>query len=139
MTAAIDTRPALVGVTIYTSRPGDLASFYARVLGTTFEGGVDHLSGESMFRTQLEGLEFEIVGSSDAASTGAIGSVQPSVHVADVAAAMQRALEADGSVQLGVDTHDWGTYAIVADPDGNRLGLYAPKSGTTSSDTEGTA
>jgi predicted enzyme related to lactoylglutathione lyase len=139
VTPAVDTRPALVGVTIYSSRPGDLASFYARVLGTTFEGGVDHLSGESMFRTQLQGLEFEIVGSAAAASTGEIGSVQPSVHVSDVMAAVQRALEADGSVQLGTGTHDWGTYAIVADPDGNRLGLYAPRSGTTSSDTEGTA
>lgn len=139
MTPAVDTKPALVGVTIYSSRPGDLASFYARVLGTTFNGGVDHLSGESMFRTQLAGLEFEIVGSADAATTGDIGTVQPSVHVADVAAAVHRALDADGSVQLGTETHDWGTYAIVADPDGNRLGLYAPGTGTTSSHTEGTA
>jgi predicted enzyme related to lactoylglutathione lyase len=54
------------------------------------------------------------------------GSVQPSVQVEDVQAAVQRALEADGSVHLGAAEHDWGTYAIVMDPDGNRLGLYAP-------------
>jgi predicted enzyme related to lactoylglutathione lyase len=114
-----------VGVTIYTSRPGDLASFYAKVLGMPLEGGVDHLSGESMFRARLEELEFEIVGSADASSGGA-SSVQPSVRVSDVAAAVQRALEADGSVHLAAAEHDWGTYAIVTDPDGNRLGLYAP-------------
>lgn len=129
----VDTRPALVGVTIYTSRPGDLASFYAKVLGTTLDGGVDHLSGESMFRTRLDELEFEIVGSSVA--TGA-GSVQPSVQVPDVAAAVQRALDADGSMHLGAADHEWGTYAIVVDPDGNRLGLYAP---VYNSDMEGPA
>ncbi len=133
MTSAVDTRPSLVGVTIYSSRPGDLASFYAKVLGTSLDGGVDHLSGESMFRTRLDELEFEIVGSSTA--TGA-GSVQPSVQVADVAAAVQRALDADGSVHLGAADHEWGTYAIVVDPDGNRLGLYAP---VYNSDMEGPA
>ena len=125
MTNAVDTRPSIVGVTVYTSRPGDLASFYAKVLGTPLDGGVDHLSGESMFRARLDELEFEIVGSAGAAS-GGTSSVQPSVQVTDVAAAVQRALEADGSVHLATAEHDWGTYAIVADPDGNRLGLYAP-------------
>lgn len=124
MTNAVDTRPSIVGVTVYTSRPGDLASFYAKVLATPLDGGVDHLSGESMFRVRLDDLEFEIVGSSDAGSGG--GSVQPSVRVTDVPAAVQRALEADGSVHLAAADHDWGTYAIVADPDGNRLGLFAP-------------
>jgi predicted enzyme related to lactoylglutathione lyase len=130
VTTAVDTRPHLVGVTIYSSRPGDLASFYARVLGTPLDGGIDHLSGESMFRTQLEGLEFEVIGSSSASGGS---SVQPSVQVADVQAAVQRALDADGSVHLGVAEHAWGTYAIVMDPDGNRLGLFAP---AYSSDTE---
>lgn len=126
------TKPALVGVTIYSSRPGDLASFYARVLGTSLDGGVDHLSGEPMFRTQLHGLEFEVIGS--ASAPAGTGSVQPSVQVADVPAALQRALDADGSVHLGAATHEWGSYAIVVDPDGNRLGLYAPAA--TNSDTE---
>ena len=132
MTNAVDTRPSIVGVTIYTSRPGDLASFYAKVLGLPLHGGVDHLSGESMFRARIDELEFEIVGSAGAVSGGG-ASVQPSVQVGDVPAAVQRALEADGSVHLGVAEHDWGTYAIVADPDGNRLGLYAP---VYNSDTE---
>lgn len=139
MTTAANTdlrRPTLVGVTIYSSRPSELASFYARVLGTSLEGGLDHLSGEAMFRTRLDGLEFEIVGSPSAPPPGA---VQPSVQVDDVTAAVQRALEADGSVHLGAATHDWGTYAIVADPDGNRLGLYRPAGhagSTTHSDQE---
>jgi predicted enzyme related to lactoylglutathione lyase len=123
VTTRVDTRPALCGVTIYSSRPDLLASFYAKVLATSLDGGVDHLSGEAMFRTQLDGLEFEVIGSSTALGSG---SVQPSVQVPDVAAAVQRALDADGSVHLGVADHDWGTFAIVVDPDGNRLGLYAP-------------
>jgi predicted enzyme related to lactoylglutathione lyase len=134
VTPAVDTRPALVGVTIYSSRPGDLASFYAKVLGTSLDGGVDHLSGEPMFRTQLAGLEFEVIGSG-AAEHGS-GTVQPSVQVSDVAAAVQRALDADGSVHLGASTHDWGSYAIVVDPDGNRLGLYSPIDAPSTSDTE---
>jgi predicted enzyme related to lactoylglutathione lyase len=134
VTNASDTRPAIVGVTVYTTRPGDLASFYAKVLGTPLDGGVDHLSGESMVRARLDDLEFEIVGSASAASGGA--SVQPSIQVADVAAAVQRVLDADGSVHMVPAEHDWGTYAIVADPDGNRLGLYAP---VFNSDLEGTA
>ena len=138
MTTGVDTRPSIVGVTVYTSRPGDLASFYAKVLGLPLDGGVDHLSGESMFRTRLSDLEFEIVGSTGAAAGGG-ASVQPSVQVGDVAAAVQRALEADGSVHLGASEHDWGTYAIVADPDGNRLGLYTPVHTTSSSDMEGQA
>ncbi|MCW2921788.1 MAG: Glyoxalase-like domain [Thermoleophilia bacterium] len=133
MTPAVDTRPALVGVTIYSSRPDVLAAFYAKVLVTSLDGGVDHVSGEAMFRTQLDGLEFEVIGSS--AVLGA-GSIQPSVQVPDVASAVQRALDADGSVHLGVADHDWGTFAIVVDPDGNRLGLYAP---VYNSDTEGQA
>jgi len=123
LTSAVDTRPAVCGVTIYSSRPDVLASFYARVLSTPLDGGVDHLSGEAMFRTQLEGLEFEVIGTSATVGTGA---VQPSVQVDDVSAAVQRALEADGSVNLGIADHDWGTFAIVLDPDGNRLGLFAP-------------
>lgn len=134
MTPVVDTRPALVGVTIYSSRPGDLASFYARVLGVQLDGGVDHLSGEAMFRTQLDGLEFEVIGTT---SVMAGSAIQPSVQVEDVEAAMQRALDADGSIHLAAATHGWGTFAVVADPDGNRLGLYAPA--TTSSDTEGQA
>ena len=85
------------------------------------------MTGEALFRTRLDELEFEIVGSN--AATGA-GSVQPSVQVADVAAAVQRALDADAA------DHDWGSYAIVVDPDGNRLGLYAP---VFNSDLEGPA
>jgi predicted enzyme related to lactoylglutathione lyase len=123
VTNTLDTRPAVVGITIYSSQPSVLASFYAKVLGTSLDGGLDHLSGEAMFRTRLDGLEFEIVGSS--AATGG-GSVQPSAQVDDVADAVRRALEADGSVHLGAASHDWGTYAIVADPDGNRLGLFTP-------------
>ncbi|MCW2925217.1 MAG: Glyoxalase-like domain [Thermoleophilia bacterium] len=121
-------------MTVLSSRPSELASFYARVLGTPLDGGVDHLTGEAMFRTQLDGLEFEVIGSS---SLSGGSSVQPSVQVPDVAAAVQRALEADGSVQLGAATHDWGTYAIVLDPDGNRLGLFSAP--TPTSMTEGTA
>jgi predicted enzyme related to lactoylglutathione lyase len=132
VTTTVDTRPAIVGVTLYSARPDVLASFYAKVIGTSLDGGVDHLSGEAMFRTQLEGLEFEIIGSS--AVLGA-GSIQPSVQVPDVASAVQRALDGDGSVHLGVADHDWGTFAIVVDPDGNRLGLYAPSS-PSHSDTE---
>ncbi|MCB0880094.1 MAG: hypothetical protein KDC46_14070 [Thermoleophilia bacterium] len=129
-TAPAHTRPALVGVTIYSSRPGDLASFYARVLEVQLDGGVDHLSGGSMFRTQLDGLEFEVIETSQVTSGSAI---QPSVQVADgdVDAAVQRALDADGSVHVAAATHDWGTFAVVADPDGNRLGLYAPSSTDT--------
>jgi predicted enzyme related to lactoylglutathione lyase len=123
VTNTLDTRPAVVGITIYSSQPSVLASFYAKVLGTSLDGGLDHLSGEAMFRTRLDGLEFEIVGTTGA--TGG-GSVQPSAQVPDVPAAVRRALDADGSVHLGAATHDWGTYAIVLDPDGNRLGLYAP-------------
>ncbi len=133
MTPAVDTRPALVGVTIYSPRPDVLASFYAKVLAMSLDGGVDHLSGEAMFRTQLDGLEFEVIGSNTAVGTGA---VQPSVQVDDVASAVQRALDADGAVHLGAADHDWGTYAIVVDPDGNRLGLYAP---VFNSDMEGPA
>ena len=133
MTPAVDTRPALVGVTIYSSRPDVLAAFYAKVLVTPLDGGVDHVSGEAMFRTQLDGLEFEVIGSSAPLGTG---SIQPSVQVPDVAAAVQRALDGDGSVHLGVADHDWGTFAIVVDPDGNRLGLYTP---VYNSDTEGPA
>lgn len=131
MTAGADIRtsPTLVGVTIFSSRPGDLASFYARVLGVSLDGGVDHLSGESMFRTQLDGLEFEVIGTTEVTTGSAI---QPSVQVSDVESTVQRALDADGSVQLATATHDWGTFAVIADPDGNRLGLYAP----SSSDTE---
>jgi predicted enzyme related to lactoylglutathione lyase len=134
VTTTLDIRPALVGVTIYSPRPDVLASFYAKVLATSLDGGVDHLSGEAMFRTQLDGLEFEVIGTSSAVGTG---SIQPSVQVADgdVAAAVQRALEADGSVHLGAATHDWGTFAIVTDPDGNRLGLYSPAA-DSNSDTE---
>ena len=132
MTTAVDIRPAIVGVTIYSPRPDVLASFYAKVIGTTLDGGVDHLSGEAMFRTQIEGLEFEIIGTSSGIGTG---SIQPSVQVPDVAAAVQRALDGDGSVHLGAASHDWGTFAIVTDPDGNRLGLYAPAL-TSNSDSE---
>ena len=134
--AHIETRPALVGVTIYSPRPDVLASFYAKVLATSIDGGVDHLSGEAMFRTQLNGLEFEIIGSSAVLGTG---SVQPSIQVADVHDAVQRALDGDGSVHVGAADHDWGTFAIVTDPDGNRLGLFAPAFTTSSPDTEAEA
>ena len=40
-------RPALVGVTILSSQPSELASFYARVLGTPLDGGPDRAVGKS--------------------------------------------------------------------------------------------
>ncbi|MCW2928274.1 MAG: Glyoxalase-like domain [Thermoleophilia bacterium] len=129
-------QPAVVGVTIYSSRPAELAAFYARVIGTSLDGGVDHLTGEALFRAQLGGLEFEVIGSNTALGSGA---VQPSVLVPDVTAAVQRALDADGSVHLGAAEHSWGSYAIVMDPDGNRLGLYAPAEDASNSESEDTA
>lgn len=123
MTTAINTKPQLCGVTIYSSRPEVLSSFYAHVFDTELKGGVDHLSGEAMFRTQFNGVEFEVIGTN---SMSGGSSVQPSVQVADVARVVERALDANGSVHLAAADHDWGSFAIILDPDGNRIGLYTP-------------
>jgi predicted enzyme related to lactoylglutathione lyase len=56
--------------------------------------------------------------------------------VSGVAGAAARAMVNGGKIMLKAEQLDWGTFAVVLDPDGNRIGLFEPP---TTSDTEGPA
>jgi len=55
-----------------------------------------------------------------------MGRSELSFRVPGVPSAVARALVAGGRVLQPAETFAWGTFAVVLDPDGNRIGLFEP-------------
>lgn len=136
----------VAGLALFSRQPAELARFYERVLRTSFTHRA-HADGREHWVVALGGIQFEIKAvegaqgepTADAFSSGeatGMGRSELSFRVAGVAAAAARALVAGGRVLQKAQAFDWGTFAVVLDPDGNRLGLYEPPATDSSSDTE---
>jgi predicted enzyme related to lactoylglutathione lyase len=140
----------VAGVALFSRRPAELASFYEQVLRTSFTHRV-HEDGREHWIVALGGVQLEVkaletaagdptsdsFGSLDAAGTS---RSELSFRVADVSASVARALVSGGRVLQKAEAFDWGTFAVVLDPDGNRLGLFHEPTRTSSnSDTEAQA
>lgn len=149
VTAAGTERETLVaGVALFSQDAAKLAAFHAKVLQVAFEHRV-HDDGREHHIADLGGLKFEIKSlvtasgerTSDAGATQGSNEVsrsELSFRVADVAGASARALVSGARIVQKAMTHDWGTFAVIQDPDGNRIGLWSPPH-ATNSDMEGTA
>lgn len=151
VTAAGSERETLLaGVALFSQDAAKLATFHAKVLQVAFEHRV-HGDGREHHIADLGGMKFEIKSlvtasgerTSDAAGTTGSTEVsrsEVSFRVADVAGASARALVSGARIVQKATTHDWGTFAVIQDPDGNRIGLWSPPTAATAnSDTEGTA
>jgi predicted enzyme related to lactoylglutathione lyase len=129
---------ALVGAGLFSMRPDRLVAFYTELLGLRFEHR-NHEDGREHWVTQVGDLHFEIKAALTAGgepTPDAGGLVSPgrsrlelSFQVGDVDDALARALELGASPQAAVRSYAWGRFAVVLDPDGNRLGIYAPGDG----------
>lgn len=137
----------VAGLALFSAKPADLARFYEQVLRTAFTHRV-HDDGREHWITSLGGVQLEIKAVVTAAGTptaDSFGSIDASgtsrselsFQVGDVPAAAARALVAGGRMLQASEAFSWGTFAVVLDPDGNRLGLYTPVRGhDPNSDTE---
>jgi predicted enzyme related to lactoylglutathione lyase len=139
----------VVGLALFSRRPAELARFYEQVLRTAFTHRV-HADGREHWIVALGGVQLEVKALETAAgepTSDSFGSIDASgtsrselsFRVADVPAAAARALVAGGRVLQKAEDFDWGTFAVVLDPDGNRLGLFQPPVHAPNSDTEAQA
>jgi predicted enzyme related to lactoylglutathione lyase len=136
----------VAGLALFSSKPAELARFYEQVLRTAFTHRV-HGDGREHWIVALGGVQLEVkalqtaagdptADAHDSASSTGMGRSELSFQVAGVAAAVARALVAGGRVLQKAETFDWGKWAVVLDPDGNRLGLYEPAVAEADSDME---
>lgn len=133
MTVAVaQTQATLVGAAWFSDEPRQLVDFYQRVLGLSFERRA-HDDGRVHWICDVAGVHVEIKAArttqgapTSDAGTGALrSSVELSWQVADVDAATELALAHGATLQMAPVTHPWGRWAVVLDPQGNPLGLYA--------------
>lgn len=133
--AGTATESFVAGVALFSAKPAELARFYEQVLRTAFTHRV-HADGREHWIVALGGVQLEIkaLTTADGAATadafdsvaGGVGRSELSFGVTGVAAAVARALIAGARVLQPAQAFDWGTFAVVLDPDGNRLGLFDP-------------
>lgn len=132
---------AVVGAAIFSAQPAALAAFYGMLFGVRFEHRV-HPDGSDHRISRIGHVHFEIkalhaADGSDApdavagATLGSSSSIELSFQVPDVDACIEHALRMGASALLPATTYDWGTFASVLDPDGNRVGLFQAPSTTT--------
>jgi predicted enzyme related to lactoylglutathione lyase len=138
--------PLVAGVALFSGRPADLARFYEQVLRTSFTHRV-HEDGREHWIVAMGRVQLEIKALATAAgaptsdafdSVGSVGTSRSelSFRVADVAMAVHHAVAAGGSLLQPAETFSWGTFAVVLDPDGNRLGLFHEPTAASNSHTE---
>jgi catechol 2,3-dioxygenase-like lactoylglutathione lyase family enzyme len=92
--------------------------FYA-ALGIRF-ARERHGSGPEHLAARIGSVVFEVYPQRDGSSS--LG-VRLGFRVASVAEAVEAALAAGGSLVSGARRTEWGTRAVVADPDGHRIEL----------------
>lgn len=136
----------VAGLALFSRRPAELARFYEQVLRTAFTHRA-HDDGREHWITSLGGVQLEIKAlesaqgepTADAFSSGEASGMsrsELSFQVAGVSAAASRAIVAGGRMLQKAQAYDWGTFAVVLDPDGNRLGLFEPPAAASNSDME---
>lgn len=133
---AAQTEPAisLAGIALFSHGADSLARFYTHVLGVPLEHRM-HDDQREHFVGRIGDVHFEIKAlvkqdgdpTPDGVTAEALSAAELSVQVSDVDAAVARALENGASLVAEACDFSWGRYAVVRDPDGNRLGLYAPQ------------
>ena len=134
----------VAGLALFSREPAALASFYEQVLRTSFTHRV-HEDGREHWIVALGGVQLEIKALDTAEGTStadAFESAQAtgmsrselSFSVPSVPAASARAMVAGGRILQKAETFSWGTFGVVVDPDGNRLGLFEPATDTPHSE-----
>ncbi|MBC7461379.1 MAG: hypothetical protein H7287_08450 [Thermoleophilia bacterium] len=143
---ALGTEQTLVaGVALFTVDTARLVKFYETLLRVRFtkrlhdDGREHHIA--SLGAVQLEVKALRTADGSptpDAAGTNADGVSRSelSFQVAGVAGAAARAMVNGGRIVQKAQTYDWGTFAVVLDPDGNRTGLFEPNTSTPTNEEQ---
>jgi predicted enzyme related to lactoylglutathione lyase len=126
---------AIAGVALFSNAPAGLAAFYGMLLGVRFERRL-HDDGREHRIANVGGLQLEVKAAltpdgeptPDAVVGAALGvpsSIEISVEVDDAVASFDYALRLGATAHMPVETHPWGAFGVVLDPDGNRLGLWS--------------
>ncbi|MCW2962460.1 MAG: Glyoxalase-like domain [Thermoleophilia bacterium] len=124
----------VAGLALFSTKPEELARFYEQVLRTAFTHRV-HEDGREHWIVAMGGVQLEIKAletadgapTSDSFGTDAAGGIsrsELSFQVPSASAASARAMVAGGRILQKATSYDWGTFGVVTDPDGNRLGLF---------------
>jgi predicted enzyme related to lactoylglutathione lyase len=135
---------AVAGTAIFSEQPGKLAAFYGMLLGLRFERRL-HEDGRDHRITDLAGVHVEIKATRqhDGSPTPdwgtddkpGVNATELSFEVDDAAAAYEYALKLGAEELQPVAELEWGTWGVLRDPDGNRLGLWS-RAGATTTDNE---
>ena len=129
----------VVGTVVFSGQPAVLAAFYERVFGMTLEHRA-HDDGREHWVCELGSVHFEIKATRradgtptpDAVTTGGSHSnIELSLQVADAQESFALALDAGAAAHQPLETYRWGSFGVVLDPDGNRLGLFTPPAPST--------
>lgn len=124
----------MVGAAWFSDAPENLVKFYELVLDLTFERR-DHADGRIHWVTGAADVHIEIKANLQADGTptpdsvsGSHGhsNIELSFQVPDARATLAKALEAGATVHQQIEELRWGTFGVVLDTDGNRLGLFTP-------------
>jgi hypothetical protein len=131
---------ALAGAAVFSDAPEGLATLWGELLGIDFEPRL-HPDGREHHIATVGGLQLEIKATlrEDGTPTpdaldfrGPHSNVELSFTVDDAAAAQALAVELGFRVHAPVEQHGWGAFGTVLDPEGNRLGLFTPPTGSHS-------
>jgi predicted enzyme related to lactoylglutathione lyase len=134
-------------VALFSGTPAELAAFYGMLLGLRFERRV-HEDGRDHRICRLGGVHVEIKAARTASgeptpdaaggARGEVSSIELSFEVENAARSREYALTLGASELQDVSEHSWGTWAVVLDPDGNRMGLWSrPNETLTTNDESG--
>lgn len=143
--AAGNDATVVAGVALFTEEPEALVGFYSKVLRIVLTER-EHEDGRRHWITSASGVQIEIKAlrtkggdlPSDVTGHEIVGGVsraELSFRVSGVSGAVARAMVSGGQVVHKAETFDWGTFAVVLDPDGNRVGLFEPPATETSTST----
>jgi len=130
----------VAGIALFSDAPAELAAFYEKVLRTGLTHRV-HEDGREHWIVDMDGIHLEIKAlmtaggepTSDAfASDESVGMsrAEMSFRVVGLSGAVARATLAGARVLQKPETHRWGSFAVLLDPDSNRLGLFEPPTAT---------
>lgn len=138
-------RTLVVGVALFSNDPARLVGFFEKVLRVTFAKRA-HDDGRVHYIASLAGVQLEVKAlrtadgspTPDAAGTNVDGVSRSEVsfQVAGVAGAAARAMVNGGRIIQKAETFSWGTFAVVLDPDGNRIGLFEPNTATPTNEEQ---
>ena len=125
---------SVAGTALFSEQPAQLAAFYGMLFGLRFERRL-HEDGRDHRIARLGAVHVEVKATRqpDGSPTPdwgidelpGVSGVELSFEVGDAAAAYGYAVRLGAEGIQSAQELEWGSWGVVRDPDGNRLGLWS--------------